>query len=86
MANTRKKQLFTLYEVDEFTEDFKNIWQYEDIDELLQDKKRHDIHLQKKHSIYQYITTTSDKIPFLLNDKYFIISEDIEEGATIWET
>lgn len=74
-----KKQLFTLYEVDEFAEDFKNIWQYEDIDELLQDTKRHDIQLQNRRSIFQYITPTSDNIKKLINDKYFIISEDLQE-------
>ena len=73
------KKLFTLYEVDEFGEDFQNIWQYEDINELLNDTKRHDIQLQTKRSIYQYLTTTSDNIKKLLNDKYFIISEDLQK-------
>lgn len=77
-----RKQLFTLYEVDEFGEDFQNIWQYGDINELLNDTKRHDIQLQNRRSIFQYITTTSDNIKKLINDRYFIISEDLDEKET----
>ena len=70
-----KKAIYTLYKLDEFGEDFQNVWEYYNITDLLEDTKRHDIKLELKHSIYKYIFKDSDNVKKLLNDKYFIIKE-----------
>ena len=68
------KQVFTLYEYDDFLKDYKNIMDYYNLKDLIEDNKQ--IKLKNKNSIYHCITNSLDNIKQLLNDKYIIIKED----------
>ena len=70
------KKAFILYQYNEFLEDFNFINEYYNVKDLI--KKEH-IKLKNKKDIYQYITDNIDNIKHLLNDKYIIIKEELEE-------
>lgn len=76
-----KKTAFILYEFDKFNNDFKQIMEYYSINDLYENNtdilkiKRG---TRNKH-LYQYISKDLDNIKKLINDKYLIIKEDIEE-------
>lgn len=73
---TKKKQAFILYELDEFTNDYNYIAEYYNIKELQEKEK---IQLKNHNSLYHYITNSIDNINHLLNDKYIIIKESLED-------
>lgn len=73
---TKKKQAFILYELDEFAKDFNYIAEYYSIKELQEKEK---IQLKNSNSLYHYIANSIDNINHLLNDKYIIIKESLED-------
>lgn len=70
------KNVFILYQYNEFTNDFNNVMEYYTLKEL-QEKNTDIIQLKNDRSIYQYITNSIDNIKKLLNDKYIIIKEEL---------
>lgn len=75
MKNKNKKA-YILYNYDSFTNDFNFINEYYNIKDLI---KKENIRLKNNKYIYQYITNNIDNIKHLLNDKYIIIKEELEE-------
>lgn len=69
------KNVFILYQYNEFTNDFNNVMEYYTLKELLQDNKQ--LNLKNTRSIYHGITNSIDNIKTLINDKYIIIKESI---------
>lgn len=72
----KSKKAFILYAYDEFLEDYNFINEYYNIKDLI---KKENIKLKNSKYIYQYITNNIDNIKHLLNDKYIIIKEELEE-------
>lgn len=71
----KKKNVFILYQYNEFTNDFNNVMEYYTLKELLQDNKQ--LNLKNTRSIYHGITNSIDNIKTLINDKYLIIKEEL---------
>lgn len=70
------KNVFILYQYNEFTNDFNNVMEYYTLKEL-KEQNTDIIQLKNDRSIYQYITNSIDNIKKLLNDKYIIIKEEL---------
>lgn len=76
MKVKKQKNVFILYQYNEFTNDYNNIMEYYTLKEL-KEKNIDIIQLKNDRSIYQYITNSIDNIKKLLNDKYIIIKEEL---------
>ena len=72
----KQKNVFILYQYNEFTDDFNNVMEYYTLKEL-QEQNTDIIQLKNDRSIYQYITNSIDNIKKLLNDRYIIIKEEL---------
>ena len=75
----KTKKAYILYEYDQAQDDYNNIKEYYDIQELNR-KEGYNIHPK---TIYKYISKDIEHITHLINNKYVIIQEIIEEGATL---
>lgn len=71
----KSKKAFILYEYDQVQNDYNNIKEYYDIQELNK-KEGYNIHPK---TIYKYISKDIEHIRHLINNKYAIIMENIEE-------
>lgn len=69
----KNKKAYTIYEYNQFTNDFEYIKELYNIKDVQQEYKG----VISSKSIYHYITDSIDNIKHLLNDKYIIIKEDI---------
>lgn len=76
MKRKKKKEVFILYEYEEFEKDFEIIAEYETLKEL-KEKNKEEIQLENDRSIYHYIEQNINDVKHLLNDKYIIIKEYI---------
>ena len=76
MKKKTNRTAFIMYELDSFTNDFNFIAEYYSIKELQEHEK---IQLKNSNSLYHYITDSIDNISHLLQDKYIIIKESLED-------
>ncbi len=71
-----KKKALLLYEYDAFNNDFTQVFEYYDYKDLLQDNPQ--LHTTIK-TLQNSTTNSLDNIKHLINDKFLIIRETIEE-------
>ena len=74
--NRKKKEVFILYQYEDFEKDFSIIAEYGTLKEL-KEKNKEETQLENDRSIYQYITQNIDDVKHLLKDKYIIVKEYI---------
>ena len=69
-----KKEVFILYEYNNFNNDYEYIKEYYNIKQLKEENKKQ-FNLKNNRSIYHYIKNNIEDNINLLNNKYLIIKE-----------
>lgn len=70
----KKKEVYILYQYNNFTQDYEYIKEYYNTKELAEDNKK-EFNLKNKKSLYHYIKDSLEDNINLLNNKYLIIKE-----------